>query len=97
GITVSGVTKTVSADTDAAQLRTSTVTVPIPSTTAIASGPIVLTALITHQNSTQGSSLDLYITSTTCTDTANTNEIFPISPSTGGEPSVASVPGRIWV
>jgi hypothetical protein len=96
GACCAGITKTVSAETDAAQLRTSTVAVAVPSATAIVSGPIVLTTVIAHDPN-GGALLDLYLTSTTCADTANRSEIFALIPSTGGVAIYMSLPGRIWV
>ena len=90
-----GITKTVSAETDAAQLRSSTVAVPLPSTTTIVAGPIVLTTVLAELNSGAGSSIDFYVTTTTCTDTMNRSEIFLVQP--GSSPRDNSLPGRFWV
>jgi hypothetical protein len=98
-ITVSGLTRTVSADSDPAQMKTAVLRVFEGQSGPLVSGPFVVTTLMQNTKSRTSSvvTIEYYLSTGSCiTDASNRQTFFTLtnSPAAAGERGFA---GRLWL
>jgi hypothetical protein len=91
-ITVSGITKTVSAENDAAQLRSAIIRVSSGSTGLLVSGPIVLTDIAQHVG--VGVTIELYLSTGSCVDEVERQVFLSFTNSVTDQKGLS---GRLWI
>ena len=92
-ITVSGITRTVSAENDASRLRSAVVSVFSGSFGPLVSGPFVLTDIAQHVGI--GVTLELYLSTGSCVDDVNERQVFLSVTNSMTEQKGLS--GRFWI
>jgi len=96
-ITVTGITKTISAENDAAQLRSAVVPVSVGESGPLLSGPIVITTLVQQFSGIPGSGIvttQLYFSTTGLCNGPSGALIFLALPASTGANGFS---GRLWI